>query len=153
MNNPIFTLDTTVFFFDDDAREIHSGVITGINKSPDGKIRITVEHIVSADRPNCKASYAQAFIPSTKCFASLDECRAAITAAIEDEKDKYRKEINSVEDLLMFVCKHDISGESYAIEIDEPDKLDHIVRRREVFVEKAMALLNITLPAALPIKY
>lgn len=72
------------------------------------------------------------YVPLNTLHDSEQACRAEIHARLEAERDVYRKEINTVNDLVCFLLTHDAVSETC-----DP-------RVREVALEKAQSLLNIS---------
>ena len=137
-----FKLDQTVYFQDSIDSQICVGTITGIFRhKKDNDIMLTMKNVRCID--TCTTKYAEITIKAERCCATIDDLMTYIETKVNAERDIYRWGINSVNDLIQFVLKNDVSGQSYNAEIDEPDKIHDIENKRAVFVEKANELLGL----------
>lgn len=153
-NDKKIYLNDTVFFQDSMSEDLCYGIVTGMTLDDDLEhIILTVEQIKPVGEPFDSKSYkyAQGKIGAHNCFHSVGALKNAIAADVNARREVYRKQINSVEDLILFVLKHDVSGESFNVEFDDTEKYHDVAHRRAVFVEKAEMLLGIkNLPVKLP---
>ena len=80
----------------------------------------------------CKAKIGTCWQPISALHRTEKECKRSIKEKSEHIRNQYRKEINSIEDLIIFMFNHDVSGCEYC----DDDA-------RAVAKEKAVALLNL----------
>lgn len=81
----------------------------------------------------CKPKIGVCERPTSALYKTAQECLDAMKRESERIKNEYRKEINSVEDLVVFMFNHDVSYCEY----QDSDA-------REVAIEKAKELLGMS---------
>lgn len=88
---------------------------------------------IKDDLAKCKAKIGTCWQPISALHKTEQECKYSMKEKSERIKDQYRKEINSVEDLIVFMFNHHVSSCEYCDD-----------EARAVAKEKALALTNIS---------
>ena len=119
-NTPNFKIGDTVWY---DRDWIEKAVI----------LEIDMHSAAGVPMARLKTSIGTVWQPMSILYKSEQACREAAKAESERIRNEYRKKINSIEDLVIFLFNTDTSGCEYS---------DY--NARAVAIEKAAELLNIS---------